>query len=116
MNKALCVAVCAIVATNAYAALDMPSSNMPMGYHDFNEIEPVPPPYCTSETDLQLYSFQCERYAEAVNQYMKDADNDIKIIMQKKHEAAQKANEFLSRIKMEMDRCAREIVDRQSRY
>ncbi|HHP1668436.1 TPA: hypothetical protein ACR6OL_002745 [Klebsiella pneumoniae] len=64
------------------------------GYPDFRESEPLPP-YDNSDLSKNSYRIQVESYVRSAQEYLDNANNDIKRIQESKNETAEKANRVI---------------------
>lgn len=64
------------------------------GYPDFSESEPLPP-YDNSDLSKNSYRIQVESYVRSAQEYLDNANSDIKRIQESKNETAEKANRVI---------------------
>ncbi|MGQ4630503.1 hypothetical protein [Raoultella ornithinolytica] len=89
------VSCCVFLLPFTASAVVFGGSNLSFtGYPDFSESEPLPP-YDNSDLSKNSYRIQVESYVRSAQEYLDNANNDIKRIQESKNETAEKANRVI---------------------
>ena len=94
MKSSITALVLAVMASSSLAFVPGGSNLGPMGYPEFDEIEPSAP-YSRDKYAYDNYRFEVEQYVESAREYVENANNDAKRAREAAEEAIDKANQAI---------------------
>ena len=83
-----------VLASSSFAFVPGGSNLGPLGYPEFDEMEPSAP-FSRDKYAYDNYRFEVEQYVEAARKYVENANNDAQRAQEAAEEAIDKANQAI---------------------